>query len=554
MKGIIQVIFSDKRARISYPAIAIGAFIIFLTGWYFTRDLSQSLDILFWDEANYMKSGWMIPNKFNHSWGPSYAIWYKILSLFESDSIQLYFLNYRLMTIIPAMVLFVFLAFANIRTWAAWGIGLLFLFATINITVWPKISHFCISIFLIGLILMRYISSYPIKISFLSLFALYIAYARPEFYLTYLAILGLWILSVCIKDFRSKKAWWISIGLISLGFLIQFKMGNPLLNFQGDRSALAFAQHFTFNYFKWKNIDQDFWITWMPYYHELFHDATSIKAAYQNNSQLFQMHILSNIQNYFVSGFQLFSDAMLPEKLIKISITGRLIIIAIGGFLMFGLASQDKYFENIIHGLKRNVLVIILLGIMVLPTLASSFLIYPRLHYILFHYFFFILLVSIFFFSKSTENKSVNRWTIVIATVILGVVLWQMPSTKDYHHFDMWRKERSQANLNTVKKLRAYNFTTPIRLLENEGGMNIFLPNNYSWVRGFAKDTTWTAYIEKEHVDIIYVTPSLTKYPTLKSDSTWYLFKSQPENYGFEKVNTGNHSPYLYIRKTLLEK
>ena len=68
------------------------------------------------------------------------------------------------------------------------------------------------------------------------------------------------------------------------------------------------------------------------------------------------------------------------------------------------------------------------------------------------------------------------------------------------------------------------------------------------------KDTTWTAYLEKEHVDIIYVTPSLIKYPTLRQDSTWFDFEAHPEKYGYEKIQTGNFIPYLLIHQHLLNK
>ncbi|MCO5230787.1 MAG: hypothetical protein M9958_06490 [Chitinophagales bacterium] len=554
MKDVIQGIFSDKRAHVSYPALAIGVVLIILTGWYFTKDLSQSLDLLFWDEANYMKSGMLMPGKFNHSWGPSYAIWYKFLSLFEKDTIELYFLNYRWMTILPAAVFFIFLVLSNVRFWTSLGVCLLFLFTDINLPVWPKISHYCISIFLIGLILVKYINAPLIKVAVISLFALNISYARPEFYLSYLVILALWVLALCVKSFRSKNAIISSLVLLGIGVLIQLKMGNPLFNFNGDRSALAFAQHFMFNYFQWKHIDQDFWITWMTYYQDLFHNASSIKEAYQINPTLFQLHFLTNIQNYFSNALLLFSDAMLPQQLIHLSLVWRLMILAIGGVLMLLFVSQDKYLENILNGFKRNILVLILLTVMVGPTLISSIVIYPRMHYMLFHFFLLSFIISILVFSKPKDVAAIDKKSVILSFIIVCIIWVLMPSTKSYHHFDMWRKETSQANLNTVKKLRAYNFTTPIRLLENEGGMNLFLPNNYIWIRGFAKDTTWTAYIEREHVDIIYVTPSLTKYPTLKSDSTWYDFKARPEQYGFEKVITGNHVPYLYIRKNLLGK
>jgi hypothetical protein len=552
LKQFLKALYNEEANKVPIGILVAGSFIIGIVGWYFTRDLFQSLDVLFWDEANYMQSGLRITEKFNHSWGPAYAVWYKLISLFESDTIKLYFLNFRLLTILPAIALFVLLAISNIRLWVSFSLGLFFVFANINLPVWPKVSHYCIFIFLTGMIIAKYIPSKLIKIAFISLFALNISYARPEFFLTYVAILGLWVIALFYKDFRNTKAIIISVLIIGFGLLIQVKMGNPLFNFQGDRSALAFAQHFMFNYFEWNHIDQDWWITWMSYYHDLFGNVTSIKDAYHTNPKLFHLHFLTNFQNYFVQASQLYSDAMLPEKIIRIPQIVRIVILALGGIVMIVISTNSKYLNTIVNGFKKNTLSILFMLFLVAPTVISCFVIYPRTHYMIFQYFLLIFLISILFFSIPTANKNYDRFTLLYSVLLIGLIFILMPSTKDYHHFDLWRKETSQANLKSIEKINSYNFKGPIHLLENEGGMNIFLGKNYSWVRGFMKDTTWTAYLEKEQVDIIYVTPSLVKYPTLKQDSTWYDFESHPEKYGYVKVHPGNFTPYLLIRQHLL--
>ena len=501
-----------------------------------------------------MQSGMLITEKFNRSWGPAYALWYKLLALFESDSIRLYYLNYRLMAILPSIALFIFLAISNTRLWVSFSLGLFFLFSTINLPVWPKVSHYCIFIILIGLSLMRYIPLTLVKISFISVFVLYISYARPEFYLTYLAVMGLWFIALFYKSFRSKRAIIISLLFFLFELLVQGYMGIPLFNFQGDRSALAFAQHFMFNYFQWNHIDQDFWITWMPYYQELFHNATSIREAYQINPKLFDLHFLTNIQTYFSQAFNLFSDAMLPEKVISIPLKGRLAILFLGGAIMLVVTLQDRYLSAVLKNFKRNTLALIILLLICAPTFASSLIIYPRTHYIIFQYFLLIYIICNVVFPITKINNPYNIYSFVFSGIVFITVWLNMPSTKDYTYFDLWRKEPSLANLKTVEKLRSLHYTQPIHLLENEGGMNIFLGKNYSWIRGFMKDTTWTTYLKKEQVDIIYVTPSLIKYPTLKSDSTWYAFINSPEKYGFKKVRTGNFIPYLLIKKDLLEQ
>ena len=170
----------------------------------------------------------------------------------------------------------------------------------------------------------------------------------------------------------------------------------------------------------------------------------------------------------------------------------------------------------------------------------------------IFHYFFLIVFISLIVFPSAKSKPKVSKIPLIASLILLITILFNIPSTNGFDYFDLYRKEKSLTNLETVEKIQSYNFRDTIRVLENEGGMNLFLGDNYIWIRGFMKDTTWTDYIERENVDIIYVTPSLTKYHISKNDSTWVDFQNVPDKYGFEKIKTGNHSPFLYIRKKLL--
>ena len=290
--------------------------LIAIIGWVFTQDIDKYADILFWDEANYMTSGKAMFDKINKGWGPTYAVWFKFLSFFENDSIRLYYLNYKLMAILPAMALFVLLLQSNVRRWAALWIALLFIFADINLPIWPKVSHYGIFVMLTGLIIMRRIKIHSLKLAFMAYVVLFLAYARPEVFLTYVAIIIIWVFIVFTdRASRAILPLFVSILAIIGTFLIQWKIGNPMFTFQGSRSAVAFAQHFMMNYYEWKGIDQDFWITWMPYYLKEFGNSESVLEAYQHNSTLLTNHVTSNIHRYFTEGFRLFTDAMLPEKL-----------------------------------------------------------------------------------------------------------------------------------------------------------------------------------------------------------------------------------------------
>jgi hypothetical protein len=554
LKDLITRILSEEKGTVRLWVLLLGSLVIAITGWVFTADIWEAVDILFWDEVNYLNSGKQMFGKFNNQWGPAYAVWYKILSLFQQDTLDLYYLNYRMMAILPAIAMFWLLALSDVRRWIAFSVAMLFLFADINLPTWPKVSHYVVFAFLMGLSFMRYLPNILLKLGFMSLVSLYIAYARPEFYLTYMAVIVLSILAFFV-DSSSRKLKFLAPALlmILLSFSIQLVIGNPMFNFQGDRSALAFAQHFMFNYFQWNDIDQDFWITWMSYYEKEFGSAGSLKEAYALNPELFKQHLLSNIQGYIVNGFRKFSDVMLPEQLVALPLTARMAVLVLGGAISITLMGRSAFVETVWNSLRKNMLVVVLLLIFVAPSLLASIVIYPRDHYMFLHVPVVILLACLLFFSQPM-GIAMNPWKNIAPAALAIIAAWiWMPSLKNYDYFDLWRKENSLANLKTVEKLRAYNFSAPVRLLENEGGINQFLSDNYSWIRGFMKDRPWVEYIEAEHVNVIYVTPSLEKYPSLLEDETYPVFRDHPEQYGFIKVSTGPHEPYLLIKENLLK-
>ena len=86
-----------------------------------------------------------------------------------------------------------------------------------------------------------------------------------------------------------------------------------------------------------------------------------------------------------------------------------------------------------------------------------------------------IFFIAILVFSKSSKSSSFDKYTAIFTTIVLAFVIFNFPSTKDYKHFDLWREETSQANLLTIEKIQSYHLKDTVHILENEGGMNLFL-------------------------------------------------------------------------------
>ena len=91
-----------------------------------------------------------------------------------------------------------------------------------------------------------------------------------------------------------------------------------------------------------------------------------------------------------------------------------------------------------------------------------------------------------------------------------------------------------------------------IEILENEGGLNSFLPKNFKWVQGYTKDESWNNYLAIKNINVIYITPRSLTDTRFVEDKEWLKFIEQPSKYGFTKIKIGNFTPYLLIKKDLL--
>lgn len=88
-------------------------------------------------------------------WGPSYSLWYKFLSFFISDRIELYYL---ISSLPPSSFLFFFLLLMScgVQRILAFVFSLFFLSTFINLPLWPRVSHFCIIVLITGILIAKY--------------------------------------------------------------------------------------------------------------------------------------------------------------------------------------------------------------------------------------------------------------------------------------------------------------------------------------------------------------------------------------------------------------
>ena len=134
----------------------VGIFFLIISGINATSGLEHYMDVLFWDESLYLSRGLSMFEYIPRDWGPSYSLWYKLLSVFIPDRVELYYFNFKLTTILLSISLFLLLLACGVQRILAFLFSLFFISSFINIPVWPRVSHFCIIVIITGILIAKY--------------------------------------------------------------------------------------------------------------------------------------------------------------------------------------------------------------------------------------------------------------------------------------------------------------------------------------------------------------------------------------------------------------
>ena len=313
---LVSIFAEDVPLKQTTPIwqLIAGIGVLVYCGLHIYAGLENHMDIQFADEAAYLRFGLDLPGHLNRDWGPLYAIWYKLLSFFTTDTIKLYYLNFRLTAIIPPILLLLFLWRMGVNFILAFFISYCVLVSEANISVWPRVSQFCIILLLSGLILSTYFKNKFYKLLLLTLVTLLCSYARPEFYLAFILLLFITILLGFYQPitFNKKTTGWIIFYVIIIASLHLF-FRFPSNNFFGfNRGVAAFYQHYAFNLRIQHKLDVDAWLGWEDLAKSTFGNCNSMLCVIINQPKIFILNTLFNIKNYIAFTFVSVGSYLFP--------------------------------------------------------------------------------------------------------------------------------------------------------------------------------------------------------------------------------------------------
>ncbi len=515
----------------------LGILFICVIGFFFTKDLELWIDIGFADEAKYLGDGVnFLRTKLDSSWGPLYSLWYYFLSLFSTDTINLYYLNYKLMTILPCIALYLFLLKMKVTPILSFYFSFALLISLINLPTWPKVSHFGLTLIFIGFILVLGIKGRNTRLLAAFIISLIISYIRPEFILSSLILFGIMIKRAVKNDFDAERLMIAILTIIMLFVLL----GIP---YSPGRNLTAFGQAYHKYLDLDDRIDDDGAKDWTEILSENFGNPKTMIDVVLNDSDKFFKHIeinLSKLPMLYLSSV----ETLLPNKIFPINILIKILIVLLilSTVLVLLLFKRFRNYRNIILiGFTEKKDLLFFSIIFSLPPLVSMILYYPRSHYIL------LLLPLIYLVvGQMIMPLRINgyRKNVISFCLLILVTFFLIPPLSSVY------TESNFKNLIAVENIKILNISERINLLENEGGLNVYLPDNYKWIKLRSKKENFDKFVDKRNINMIYYSYSLNNSVQLKRDSTWSEFLNNPDTFGFQKL-IKNSGGIIYLRKDI---
>jgi len=520
-----------KKLLFLYFPDILAIFVLLISGIIYVSKLREFLDILDLDESIYLHWGVSFPVGFPlPEWSPIYVLWYYLLNLLQSDIISLYFLNYALMTILPPIFIYMLLRVNKVQMIIAFTCSIFFLLSFSNFQTVPKVSHFALLTLLLGLIIATLIKDKKLKVLSLSITLLLTSFIRPEFFLSFLLV-GVILSILYIKEFSNVRSLKVVVPLLSVAVLciiLLFVFGSPVGS--GERSFVAFGQHYARNWVKWHNDPREPNANFRIILKEDFGNSSSVSEAILKNPSAIVKHMSQNISNMpkeLDTMFLNFYPKSHPRKALLL-LAFILFVISLIPFLPKGNKLNFKSFlKHLSENFNYFKFFFLTLLIAVVPLIFSIIFIFPRTHYLLLLFVIIIVMLisTLLRNAFNPEHKTIQLLIKLVYACLLPIILVRpLSSLID---------DRSQENLLTIKYLRSAEIKEPVNILDVSWIYSIYQNQNYNRVPEYTTEVSFKEYLNKWSINMIILSKRILNDTRFSNDSECKHFINNPEEYGF---------------------
>lgn len=536
------------KRQFTSPSYILGVIILFIAGIKWAWHLPGTMDITFGDEAQYLRYGTDLFHTIKKDWGPSYNIWYKCLSLFQSNPVKLFYLNYQVTGILIALVLYIFLIRYSIPSVISLWLSFCFLFSTTVIDTWPRVSHFAVIVLLLFLIAVKNSSSKAQKLLLVTLAFYMAAYARPELFSSFILI-SMVTAYFLVKERSQFKSWLPVLIVVALIILINFFIYQlPANSYKGiDRTYIAFSQHYAINYVIEHKAAFNPISEWIDFAHKTFGDCTNFGCILKTHPEAVLHNSILNLQKYLLTLLQfiiniLFPTVIIGKKIIQFAVLVSLLAVVL--LVSFHPTSRQRFLEQA----RQHKLLLLILFLFGLPSMGASILIFPRQHYLLMHSLLIIFILALLLNSISL----IRRIHPLTAILLCSLLLMKSPDAKKYSYYQTDSDSKNQCNRKLVEYIALHNDRKPHTVFSNHLSLSMLLPENFNDFNTeyeYKPGMQFDGIVKEKKVDYIVIRPILLQEKLLNGDSTWLNFIKNPDAQGFSKtIYCDSCESYLLIK------
>jgi len=521
----------------------------------FTFSIENIKDIFMCDESYYLNSGVILKEHGlpDASYGPLYALWYYVLSLFEKDNLQLYFLNYKVLVSSVTVLLYIYLRRIGMIPIIS-AMTLFVLFSSKIFAPSIPMSLLVLLIFLLFLILATFAKSTELYYAITGLGILLMSYVRPEYFLAFIIYCGIMafyaishLKTVFMKPVRYAVILLLFVSAAAALFCI---FGIPVASM--NRHWPAFAQAFYHNYRHWTKCSiADYRINDIKKL--VFGEADSITGAFRNNPELFLRHIFHNAAGYIQKSVRICLigkrwSGIFLNRFIKVSEVVSFITACVI------LLKNQARIRKVINRKAINHLYI-LTGVILLPAISASIVISSRMRHLTVQG----TIIMLFFFyyvSALVQYAGAKKMGIATSLLVGALILILTPNrvsgwSSPVRYAELNRRELE--NQNIVRFIRSLDITKDVYMAEVSCGYFIYLKDNFHLNFAEGKDKNFYSFMEEKRINMVIVSEKMLKFSVYTNDREFTDFLRVYRHKGFVRLDVPMSKTYILLKQDLVK-
>jgi hypothetical protein len=560
-----------------------------------TYGITNLLEIVFADESAYLCHGTEFKLSFFLGDGFLYLLWYKFLSFFISNPVYLYCYNYVILMWLNAVLMYILFRKMGRSPFFSALFSIVFLISSVNVFTWPFITRFALSIILLIFILLLSVKENKTKFWVALAGLVVLSYVRPEFVLSLVLFSIVSLVLLGRRYLKAPEKFYGPLFIVTLAIcLFVTVVKNPAA---GNRSMIAFGQHYVNNLRQWETNDGKPWKgkDWRQALREKFNTDRSLSAAFLNNPGEIAKHTWTNVKKmpyktlYAHYPFTLGGYPGWVILLLKVLIVV-LYLAAILNFFADRRGSFQKNKGNIFQIFNFDDRIFYFLAfVLLVPSALSMAVIFPRDHYILIFVGILLLLLvknlPVFEFPASKggpetaeDNGTGNEGEYKIRPYmgfrdVLGRVIGPA-AVLILLFFIPWRASGTHgllpgpftnicSNLKRVQIMKSVPVSTEVRFLgtQSQEWLSHWPFKRYARAGSqftyhfFQLETSTfnaTEWINEKEINMILVDRKMLKDKQLRADPLFNALVENPAAKGWTKVDIPLCAEYLLVKNDIL--